>query len=776
MKKSLSILLSFTLFAMTFLLYPQPEVYADDTPISDYSMDFTEQSVQNWGGTSVDVTQDCSGTGWSWKVSSLTLTLTDFNFTSNYQKVDGSDIYVRAIILPSDSTVELNGTNTVTAVADSTANVSAIFSDGGYTYIKGAGTLNAIAGDDITKSVQCAAISANALEINDTCTVNATSGSSSSDSNGIKVASKTTINGAKVTSIASKSNSTRSYGVRGSVYITAGEFTAKGSILAVLSSFGFSNYTNGALVKASTDYDGSNEVDYNSSDKNTYRYIHVEKEKIDTYDKLCTAVQNAGNGIITIDADIEVTDTINIISYTVIDLNGKTISSNTAQSIFKIDERTNLVVQDSGTGGKILGNEVTPIKMTQGNFRLKGGTVEAKGDTSSAISLDSQNNGSVTIQGGTVTSEVTGNNGTIYVTNCPYSASSFISVNPDGNVKNTATTGEKYDLYFNNYKYTSTNVSSYYSNTSDNVLKVYPTPIFTVSFLLNYDGCGEKTDLVTDQDGKVTAFPSDSERDGYTFDGWFTEATDGTRVTSDTVFTSDSNVYAHWVVKAPVTPPVTPPATPPANSKPSGTITTDSTPLISSTDKVLDIIEGSLAGETVKVNASQEINVSKEILAKLKDSKSTLEINGNWYTWVIDGKTIKGAVDIDLTCTKKTDSKSGDILGFKISHEGDFPFEAKLKVELPGYIKEGTEVYLYKIVDGKRIYQSSAKTSGYSATFQRNSASEYVVSTDKPTELSAGEGAFENAIPLQVAQNGIPFLVISIILISAMIVHKKKVR
>ena len=35
-------------------------------------------------------------------------------------------------------------------------------------------------------------------------------------------------------------------------------------------------------------------------------------------------------------------------------------------------------------------------------------------------------------------------------------------------------------------------------------------------------------------------------RDGYTFVGWFTEATGGTQVTEDTIITDDIVLYAHW--------------------------------------------------------------------------------------------------------------------------------------------------------------------------------------------------------------------------------------
>ena len=46
-------------------------------------------------------------------------------------------------------------------------------------------------------------------------------------------------------------------------------------------------------------------------------------------------------------------------------------------------------------------------------------------------------------------------------------------------------------------------------------------------------------------DGKVGTLPT-PVREGYTFDGWFTAADGGTQITTNTVFTQNTTVYAHW--------------------------------------------------------------------------------------------------------------------------------------------------------------------------------------------------------------------------------------
>ena len=45
--------------------------------------------------------------------------------------------------------------------------------------------------------------------------------------------------------------------------------------------------------------------------------------------------------------------------------------------------------------------------------------------------------------------------------------------------------------------------------------------------------------------GKLGSLPTPS-RDGYTFDGCYTEQTGGERVTDSTVYTKNTTLYAHW--------------------------------------------------------------------------------------------------------------------------------------------------------------------------------------------------------------------------------------
>lgn len=51
--------------------------------------------------------------------------------------------------------------------------------------------------------------------------------------------------------------------------------------------------------------------------------------------------------------------------------------------------------------------------------------------------------------------------------------------------------------------------------------------------------------FVTDRRGCLPVLPTPT-RSGYIFLGWFTSPTSGTQVTTDTVFTQDTTIYAHW--------------------------------------------------------------------------------------------------------------------------------------------------------------------------------------------------------------------------------------
>ena len=71
----------------------------------------------------------------------------------------------------------------------------------------------------------------------------------------------------------------------------------------------------------------------------------------------------------------------------------------------------------------------------------------------------------------------------------------------------------------------------------------------TLGYIITLNANGGRTEpssVTTDEGGKLTESLPVPTRDGYTFDGWYTESADGTEITADTVFHGNVTIYAHW--------------------------------------------------------------------------------------------------------------------------------------------------------------------------------------------------------------------------------------
>ena len=93
-----------------------------------------------------------------------------------------------------------------------------------------------------------------------------------------------------------------------------------------------------------------------------------------------------------------------------------------------------------------------------------------------------------------------------------------------------------------------TNVYMFYMPESNVVLQPvfvkYQTTEFTVTFDAN--GGAPSVGSMTTTNQKLTSLPSASRSGSYSFDGWYTEKSGGTKVTTDTEFHANTTVYAHW--------------------------------------------------------------------------------------------------------------------------------------------------------------------------------------------------------------------------------------
>ncbi len=70
----------------------------------------------------------------------------------------------------------------------------------------------------------------------------------------------------------------------------------------------------------------------------------------------------------------------------------------------------------------------------------------------------------------------------------------------------------------------------------------------TIAFNAN-GGTVAPATATTGANGKLTSLPTPT-RSGYTFDGWFTAATGGDAVNTNTVFTQNTTIYAHWTANS----------------------------------------------------------------------------------------------------------------------------------------------------------------------------------------------------------------------------------
>ena len=73
-------------------------------------------------------------------------------------------------------------------------------------------------------------------------------------------------------------------------------------------------------------------------------------------------------------------------------------------------------------------------------------------------------------------------------------------------------------------------------------------PPASTEFTITFDGNGGTPSVgsMTTADQKLPSLPSASRSGSYSFDGWYTEKSGGTKITTDTVFSADTTVYAHW--------------------------------------------------------------------------------------------------------------------------------------------------------------------------------------------------------------------------------------
>lgn len=105
-------------------------------------------------------------------------------------------------------------------------------------------------------------------------------------------------------------------------------------------------------------------------------------------------------------------------------------------------------------------------------------------------------------------------------------------------------TGYTFDGWYENQDFTGNPVTDIPTNNTENLnfYAKWTANTYTVTFDAN-GGSVSQTSAVTVA-GKLTSLPTPTY-DGYNFLGWFTQKDGGDKVTTETVFTVDSTIYAH---------------------------------------------------------------------------------------------------------------------------------------------------------------------------------------------------------------------------------------
>ena len=214
-----------------------------------------------------------------------------------------------------------------------------------------------------------------------------------------------------------------------------------------------------------------------------------------------------------------------------------------------------------------------------------------------------------------------------------------------------------------------------------------PVTEYTITFDANGGSVNPASAETTD--GKLVSLPTPGYA-GHIFQGWFTAATGGTQVTTDTVFTADATIYAQWKAESST------PSTPTGPSKPvepDGPATEDS--------EGWSAIEDELAladdGDDIAVDMNGATEVPKEIFESVagKSVEVSFDLEGG-LSWTVNGADIPTDADLsdlDLGVTMDSDgipvdvidavmSESSTTVQMTLAHDGAFGFTMTLSAPL----------------------------------------------------------------------------------------------
>ena len=291
--------------------------------------------------------------------------------------------------------------------------------------------------------------------------------------------------------------------------------------------------------------------------------------------------------------------------------------------------------------------------------------------------------------------------------------------------------------------------SHVYDNDRDTTCNVcgYVRQIAPTEFTITFNAAGGTTPASqTTAGGKLTSLPT-STRSGYTLLGWYTAASGGGLVTTDTVFTENTTLYAHWAVRSS------------GGGGGGGGGSSQSTgPATDRSDGWNNIqkeIGGAEAGDAVTIDMNGATEVPREVLEEVAGKSVTVEVDlGGGVSWTINGQDVPEDVrlaDLDLGVRMDTSGISADVLNsvsgeygavqVSLDHDGEFGFALTFTAPL-GRENAGhwANLYHYDEDRDRLVFETSARiTSNGTVSLRFSHASQYAIIIDNeshtPVEL-----------------------------------------
>ena len=209
------------------------------------------------------------------------------------------------------------------------------------------------------------------------------------------------------------------------------------------------------------------------------------------------------------------------------------------------------------------------------------------------------------------------------------------------------------------------------------------------TYTVTFDSQGGSA--VSDQtvtEGQTITEPAAPTRDGYTFNGWFTETSGGSQWNFNDPVNKSMTLYAQWTE---ITPDPEPTPTPTPDPTPSGPSTGDST----GWDDILDELENTAKGDQITIDMGDETKVPAEIFESLagKDVEISFDLGDiQWSASGADIPTDTDFTDLDLGVNLDTSGIPVNVINtitgevgtvqITLAHDGEFGFTMTLTAPL----------------------------------------------------------------------------------------------